>query len=61
MTGQTYSVLSDRLRWKRGTTLTATDLAGCNIAALVEGGHLRLAGRSSAKQTDNDAANEPQE
>jgi hypothetical protein len=36
----TYRVLSNRLRWAAGTTLTADDLAGCNIDALVSAGHL---------------------
>ena len=36
-----YEVTSGRLDWPAGTTLTVRDLAGCNIDALVAGGHLR--------------------
>lgn len=35
-----YQVVSSRFRWPEGTTLTESDLAGCNIAAAVAGGHL---------------------
>ena len=35
-----YEVTSGRLNWPAGTTLTVRDLAGCNIDALVQGGHL---------------------
>ena len=35
-----WKVLSDRLPWESGATVTMDDLAGCNIAALVEAGHL---------------------
>lgn len=37
----TYKVTSDRVEGKkRGDSLTDSDLAGCNIAALVDGGHI---------------------
>lgn len=36
----TYTVISDRLAWAAGTVLTADDLAGSNIGALVAAGHL---------------------
>ena len=36
----TWKVLSERLAWPVGTRLGADDLAGCNIDALVQGGHL---------------------
>ena len=36
----TWQVMSDRLAWDQGSTVSADDLAGCNIAALVAGGHL---------------------
>ena len=36
-----YEVISDRLAWPAGTVLPVRDLAGCNIEALVAGGHLR--------------------
>jgi hypothetical protein len=32
--------MSKRLAWPAGTVLGANDLAGCNIEALVQGGHL---------------------
>jgi hypothetical protein len=35
-----WEVLSSRLAWPAGTKVSADDLAGCNIGALVEGGHL---------------------
>ncbi|HEY7823332.1 MAG TPA: hypothetical protein VIG24_10880 [Acidimicrobiia bacterium] len=36
----TFRVESKRLAWPAGTVLGADDLAGCNIDALVQGGHL---------------------
>ena len=36
----TYEVTSDRMGWPAKTILTVDDLAGCNIDALVAGGHL---------------------
>jgi hypothetical protein len=38
-----WTVTSKRLAWDAGTVLGADDLAGCNIAALVAGGHLAAA------------------
>jgi len=35
-----FRVMSNRLAWPAGTVLGADDLAGCNIEALVAGGHL---------------------
>lgn len=35
-----WRVMSERLAWSAGTVLGADDLAGCNIDALVQGGHL---------------------
>jgi len=35
-----WRVKSRRLAWDAGTVLSADDLAGCNIDALVQGGHL---------------------
>lgn len=35
-----WKVQSKRLAWPTGTVLGADDLAGCNIDALVQGGHL---------------------
>ena len=35
-----YTVTSDRLTAARGETVTGDQLEGCNIAALIEGGHL---------------------
>jgi hypothetical protein len=35
-----FKVISQRLAWDAGTVLGADDLAGCNIEALVQGGHL---------------------
>lgn len=36
-----YKVTSNRLGRKRGETLTADELGGANVAALVAGGHLQ--------------------
>jgi len=36
----TWTVTSERLGWSAGTQVGADDLAGCNIDALVQGGHL---------------------
>ena len=38
----TYRVLSSRMPWPAGTVLDMRALAGCNIEALVQGGHLGL-------------------
>jgi hypothetical protein len=38
-----WTVTSGRLRWAEGTRLSEDDLAGCNIEALVAGGHLSAA------------------
>lgn len=35
-----YFVVSNRLPWASGTTVGQEELAGCNIDALVAGGHL---------------------
>lgn len=35
-----YAVMSSRLSWPQGAVLTVGDLVGCNIDALVQGGHL---------------------
>jgi hypothetical protein len=35
-----YQVTSNRLPFKAGAVVGADDLAGCNIEALVQGGHL---------------------
>ena len=35
-----YEVTSDNFAAPRGTALTDADLAGCNVLALIEGGHL---------------------
>jgi len=40
-----FRVMSNRLAWPAGTVLGAGDLAGCNIDALVQGGHLAPAGK----------------
>jgi hypothetical protein len=35
-----WKVISDRLAWDEGAVLSKSDLEGCNITALVAGGHL---------------------
>jgi len=37
----TFKVVSDRLPWAAGAVIDGGVLAGCNIGALVEGGHLK--------------------
>jgi len=63
-----FEVLSGRLSWDAGDVVDAGDLAGCNIGALVEGGHLRLVPelnttkkRSPVVPVPNDTADEPEE
>jgi len=43
-----YRVQSDRMAWPQGSTISADDLQGCNIVALVEGGHLEPAEATGA-------------
>lgn len=64
----TFQVVSDRMPWEAGTVVRAGDLAGCNIAALVEGGHLRpvpelntTKKRSPVVPVPNDTADGPEE
>jgi hypothetical protein len=45
-----YEVKSNRLGFDVGTVVGAHDLAGCNIVALVQGGH--LAPVSKPRQSD---------
>ena len=45
-----WTVLSHRMAWDAGTVLTEADLVGCNIDALVQGGHLAPADMKTNKQ-----------
>jgi hypothetical protein len=54
----TYTVMSSRLAWPKGTVVTADELAGCNIVGLVQGGHLAPV---SKRTSVRDAAEEPKE
>jgi hypothetical protein len=63
-----YEVCSDRMQWPAGTVIGADALAGCNIVALTEGGHLRPVPelKTTKKRTPvvpvpNDTADEPEE
>ncbi len=63
-----FEVLSDRMPWPAGTVVGADALAGCNIVALTEGGHLRLAPelkttkkRSPVVPVPDESADEPEE
>lgn len=60
-----WTVLSHRMAWDAGTVLTEADLVGCNIDALVQGGHLAPADMKTNKQpvhpAPNDPADEPEE
>jgi hypothetical protein len=47
----TYKILSDNTTLgKPGSTVSETDLAGLNIAALVAGGHIEPASISAKRQ-----------
>ncbi|HEY7824562.1 MAG TPA: hypothetical protein VIG24_17100 [Acidimicrobiia bacterium] len=56
-----YRVTSDRQPWKRGTVLGADDLEGCNIEALVYGGHLTAVVERKPRKVVVDTAEEPEE
>jgi hypothetical protein len=69
-----WTVLSRRLAWPAGSVLAARDLAGCNIDALVKGGHLapstqqatpdepKITGkRTPVEPADEETAEKPEE
>ena len=61
-----YEVLTSRLPWPVGSVLDTTVLAGCNIEALVQGGHLGLVPDQPTKKrtpvvTVPETADEPKE
>lgn len=68
-----YQVQSDRMARPAGSVLSADDLAGCNIVALVEGGHLapvtqatpdvpqKMSKRTPVEPVPDDTAEEPEE
>ena len=62
-----WEVVSGRLAWDRGCTVGAGDLAGCNIEALVESGHLvpvptkPTSKRMPVDPVPTDTADEPEE
>jgi hypothetical protein len=63
-----FQVLSHRMGLPAGSVVGADGLAGCNIMALVEGGHLRPVPelKTTKKRTPvvpvpNDTADEPEE
>ena len=57
----TYRVMSDRQPWKRGAVLSADDLVGCNIDALVYGGHLQAVEEKKPRKVVVETAEEPEE
>ena len=66
----TWTVCSDRMGWPQGSVLSDGDLAGCNIVALVEGGHLapvapdvpkKMSKRTPVEPVPDDTAEEPEE
>jgi hypothetical protein len=57
----TWTVTSDRQPWLRGTVLTADDLVGCNIEALVYGGHLTVVQDRKPRTVVVESAEEPEE
>jgi hypothetical protein len=68
-----YKVQSERMAWPSGSILSADDLAGCNIVALVEGGHLapvaqaapdvpqKMSKRTPVEPVPDDTAEGPEE
>lgn len=62
-----YQVMSHRLAWPSGSVISAGDLAGCNIVALVSGGHLSpvpskpTSKRMPVDPVPDDTADEPEE
>ena len=70
-----YQVQSDRMARPAGSVLSADDLAGCNIEALIEGGHLapvakaqatpdvpqKMSKRTPVEPVPDDTAEEPEE
>ena len=61
-----YEVLTSRMPWPVGTLLDTNALAGCNIEALVQGGHLELVPDQPKKKrtpvvTVPETADEPKE
>lgn len=51
--GTMYKVLSDNFAGhKQGDTISADDLAGANIEALIEGGHISKAAASKKKDEE---------
>jgi hypothetical protein len=62
-----WTVLSSRLPWPAGTVVSVNELAGCNIVALVEGGHLTpvpmkpTRKRMPVDPVPDDTADEPEE
>ena len=69
----TWTVCSDRMGWPAGSVLSDGDLAGCNIVALVEGGHLarvaqvapdvpkKMSKRTPVEPVPDDTAEGPEE
>lgn len=62
-----WTVASHRTVWASGAVLSADDLAGCNIVALVESGHLvpvptkPKSKRMPVDPVPTDTADEPEE
>ncbi|HEY7821853.1 MAG TPA: hypothetical protein VIG24_03410 [Acidimicrobiia bacterium] len=56
-----FKVTSDRQPWPRGTVLGADELAGCNIEALVYGGHLTAVADKKPRKVVVETAEEPEE
>ena len=57
-----YQVLSKRMDWPAGSIVDTKMLAGCNIDALVAGGHLAPAAKPTKPAAPADStAEEPEE
>jgi hypothetical protein len=55
----TYRVTSDRIGFEAGAIVDEVDLTGCNIAALIQGGHLEPVTKDSSKRKSETPAPEP--
>jgi hypothetical protein len=56
-----WQVASTRMPWPEGTVVDGAGLAGCNIDALVQGGHLAPAPTSKPGAPAKKTAREPEE
>lgn len=48
----TYKVLSNKLVWPQGTTISDKELDGLNVQALVDGGHIKAENSKPTKDKE---------